>query len=419
MNISQSILDLGIQKWTEIWWSEYRNSEEFRPSERVNRVANAMPLFPDRLPPEHILHHNRRFVPEDKIEGKLAKAFDIAQTKKDEVCPSLSRMWQRANTKDFVEKEQVQTEEGMGSTIVKNTVIETHLGISSTQGWKVQMEDFYITDSFLIEARNKDPQAVTMYGVFDGHLGSGCADYLQAHIKNYLKEHLDIMLSMDSISETAAIFNVLKNAFVNLGQSFIETGLCKSKSTALIALIIGDYLWVANVGDSRAILLDGDETIALSIDAKPDDEMFAKGVRKRGGKVKKQPYGISRVYPVGCATARAVGYDEVGTGINPRAKIIRYPLTSPHQKTLILACDGVWDFASTNQVADFIREMRAANPNLSVGEIAQLLVAKTCRAAEIEAEVAAGDAEAEVHPQGDNLTVIASELPVPQAPRGG
>lgn len=56
--------------------------------------------------------------------------------------------------------------------------------------------------------------------------------------------------------------------------SGLRTCIEKSGSCSVSVLIVGDYCYIANVGDSRAILsLDGGRKVtALTRDHKPNDE---------------------------------------------------------------------------------------------------------------------------------------------------
>ena len=58
-------------------------------------------------------------------------------------------------------------------------------------------------------------------------------------------------------------------------------------SCAIIVLIVGDICYVANVGDSRAIMsVDGGEKILLlSKDHKPEDPGETKRVEENGGQI--------------------------------------------------------------------------------------------------------------------------------------
>lgn len=59
----------------------------------------------------------------------------------------------------------------------------------------------------------------------------------------------------------------------------------KSGSCAIVVLVVGEMCYIANVGDSRALLsLDGgDKTIALSNDHKPTEEGERKRITENGG----------------------------------------------------------------------------------------------------------------------------------------
>ena len=63
-------------------------------------------------------------------------------------------------------------------------------------------------------------------------------------------------------------------------------------STAVTDILInGSKLWVANVGDSRAVLLKGGEAIQMSIDHDPNAERGA--IENKGGFVSNMPGGSS------------------------------------------------------------------------------------------------------------------------------
>jgi len=64
-------------------------------------------------------------------------------------------------------------------------------------------------------------------------------------------------------------------------------------STAVTAILVnGRKLWVANVGDSRAVLFKGGEAILMSIDHDPNVERSV--IENRGGFVSNMP-GVSSI----------------------------------------------------------------------------------------------------------------------------
>ena len=61
--------------------------------------------------------------------------------------------------------------------------------------------------------------------------------------------------------------------------------LDKSGSCAVVSLIVGDVCYVANVGDSRAVLSgeSGKKVYPLSLDHKPTEEKEMKRIKEGGG----------------------------------------------------------------------------------------------------------------------------------------
>src|SRR5262249_14233112 len=116
--------------------------------------------------------------------------------------------------------------------------------------------------------------------------------------------------------------------------------------------ILNDHLWTANVGDSRIILDNG---VQLTEDAKPEDPHYQEEIRKHGGYV---DYGRVNGH---LAVARAIGDHNVA-GICPYPTIISRPLSEfPPDSHLILGCDGIFDVASTIQVAKAVKDHRESS----------------------------------------------------------
>jgi serine/threonine protein phosphatase PrpC len=61
----------------------------------------------------------------------------------------------------------------------------------------------------------------------------------------------------------------------------------KSGSCAIVVIIIQDMCYVANVGDSRAVLSseEGRKTYPLSLDHKPGEDGETKRIRDAGGEI--------------------------------------------------------------------------------------------------------------------------------------
>lgn len=149
--------------------------------------------------------------------------------------------------------------------------------------------------------------------------------------------------------------------------------------TALVAVLSGIDLWVANAGDSRAVLCGrGGRALPLSFDHKPGEPGEAARIRAAGGFVAAVG-GVARVNG-SLALSRAIGdlaYKDPARP--PPAQVItaepdvRHCVLSPGDAFLLLACDGVWDVLTSQGAVDVVRAALAA-PGGSPSTAAHALV---------------------------------------------
>eukprot|EP00887_Chlorella_sp_A99_P006845 scaffold2.g6845.t1 len=146
--------------------------------------------------------------------------------------------------------------------------------------------------------------------------------------------------------------------------------------TAVVALIKGRRLWVANAGDSRAVLCRGGAAVAMSEDHKPAQATERARIVAAGGFLS-EIGGITRVNgnlnlrrgrgagPGGRrGRCRAIGdlRYKANAQLLPKDQIItaepdvRATDVGPDDRFLVLACDGVWDVMTNQQVVDFVAE---------------------------------------------------------------
>ncbi|XP_057490473.1 probable protein phosphatase 2C 11 isoform X2 [Actinidia eriantha] len=115
-------------------------------------------------------------------------------------------------------------------------------GYSSFKGKRSSMEDFYET-----RIAEVDGQMVAFFGVFDGHGGSRTAEYLKNNLFKNLSSHPDFIKDTKS---------AIVESFRQTDADYLidEKGQQKDAgSTASTAVLLGDRLLVANVGDSRVV----------------------------------------------------------------------------------------------------------------------------------------------------------------------
>ncbi len=266
----------------------------------------------------------------------------------------------------------------------KQQIGKYSIGFCHFQGRRAEMEDQHLAADFTITIGNKT-YPVHLFGVFDGHDGNDAAKYLKTHFKAQFIKTLK-KFNPNKLSE-AGIWNALKLTFVKLNEAY--TG--SAGSTATLAVILDKRLWVANVGDSRTVIDNNGQPIQMSQDANPSIPRFAKSIHNRKGRIVLDTEDdIFRVGGI-IAPARAFGDHEV-LGMSSRPKITRIPLANLKKGSrLILACDGVWDVASTRQIVSASHQAKAKK--LPLEKVARTLVQSAYKAK-----------------SQDNLTVLAVDI---------
>lgn len=127
-------------------------------------------------------------------------------------------------------------------------------------------------------------------------------------------------------------------------------------TTALIAILEGSELVVANVGDSRGVMCDNKgNVIPLSFDHKPQQMRERKRIKEAGGSVIFN--GVWRVAGI-LATSRAMGdyplKDKKLVIADP--DILTFDLNDHKPQFVILASDGLWDTFTNEEAIAFIKE---------------------------------------------------------------
>ena len=132
---------------------------------------------------------------------------------------------------------------------------------------------------------NKPWPNCSFFGLYDGHGGSKACDFLRDNLHKYI------------INDKYFPSNPQKaiaNGFIYAEKLFFKnyTGRDSSGSCAIVILIIENRCYIANVGDSRAVLSakNGTKFYPLSRDHRPGDEKEYKRILDAGGKIYKTEY---------------------------------------------------------------------------------------------------------------------------------
>ncbi|XP_014217466.1 protein phosphatase 1L [Copidosoma floridanum] len=176
--------------------------------------------------------------------------------------------------------------------------------------------------------------------------------YLNGNEINYSKLLTDQILSADKL-------------LVEIAKKNMDV----AGTTALIAIIEGNKLIVANVGDSRGVMCDGKgNAIPLSFDHKPQQQRERNRIYKAGGVVTFN--GVWRVAGI-LATSRALGdyplKDKKLVVADP--DILTFDLDDHNPMFILLASDGLWDTFSNEEAVAFVKE-RIDEPHFGAKSLA-------------------------------------------------
>lgn len=122
-------------------------------------------------------------------------------------------------------------------------------------------------------------------------------------------------------------------------------------STAVVAVIARSHLYVANAGDSRAVIIQkGGRTRMMSMDHRPERKDEETRIRKLGGTLKH--WGRWRVEGV-LAVSRAIGDVNLQPYITCEPELMD-KLLDIDDEYLVLATDGLWDVFENEEVAKMV-----------------------------------------------------------------
>ncbi|GER45116.1 protein phosphatase 2C family protein [Striga asiatica] len=241
-------------------------------------------------------------------------------------------------------------------------------GYASSPGKRSSMEDFYET-----RIDGVDGEIVGLFGVFDGHGGARAAEYVKQNLFTNLIKHPKF------ISDTKS---AIADAYSHTDSEFLKSENNQNRdagSTASTAILVGDRLLVANVGDSRAVICRGGDAIAVSRDHKPDQTDERQRIEDAGGFV--MWAGTWRVGGV-LAVSRAFG-DRLLKQYVVADPEIQEEKVDDTLEFLILASDGLWDVVTNEEAVSMTRPI--SDPEEAAKRLMQ---------------------EAHQRGSGDNITVV-------------
>jgi serine/threonine protein phosphatase PrpC len=235
------------------------------------------------------------------------------------------------------------------------------------------MEDSHFVS--LSQTEEQKSKFDAFFGVYDGHGGRRAADYVS---ENVYKSFLEIL------GVETPVENALHQSLLDIESRFLKLATqdhLPDGTTVAIAVIQGNNLIVANIGDSEIVLCRGTKAIPLTILHNPQKNPDEKErIVSSGGRL----YHDRLAHPVlnpaffNIAVSRSIGdiffkhsdyVKDKEPLLIPEPSVAKCILT-PEDLFLVLACDGLFDVMSYQEIMDYILEKEKEGMN----EIAKGLI---------------------------------------------
>ena len=230
---------------------------------------------------------------------------------------------------------------------------------------------------------------VSFFGIYDGHGGEGCSEFLRDNLHKFISEN-DFF--PDNIPEAIkygikkAEYEFINNYALSPNKAEIKD---KSGSCLIIILIVESDVYIVNVGDSRCLLSmdNGKKYIAVTKDHKPNSPNEIIRIKKNGGNIYQSQtiinniensylngkilIGPYRVIPGRLSVCRTIGDAEAKIqkfGGNPNViistpDIFYYDLKKENLDFFILGCDGIYDQMTNKEILDLAWMILKSNKN--------------------------------------------------------
>lgn len=205
------------------------------------------------------------------------------------------------------------------------------------------MEDYHVAKFVKMQEHE-----VGLFAIFDGHLGHAVPSYLQKNLfRNIFKEEEFWVDPARSIPK----------AYEKTDEEILSqnSDIARGGSTAVTAILInGRRLWIANLGDSRAVISKGGQALQLTVDHEPNTDRET--IEGKGGFVSNMPGDVPRVNGQ-LAVSRAFGDKSLKSHLrsDPDVRDITIDVNA---ELLILASDGLWKVMSNQEAVDIARKIK-------------------------------------------------------------
>jgi protein phosphatase 1L len=221
--------------------------------------------------------------------------------------------------------------------------IKRPYGVFKLQGGRPTMEDHTAISG------GTDTSPPTFFGVFDGHLGNAAADFAAKNLfDNLLKNPL---LQSNPAAAMIQAYEQTDDDIVKLKKA--DSSLDCSGTTAVSAFFsdgASGTVYIANTGDSRAVMSASGKVVLTTKCHKPNEEKERDRIENMGGSVYfDNTWRVARL-----AMSRALGDRNLKrVGLIATPDVYARTLTG-EEDFIIIASDGLWDVFSSEEAVDFV-----------------------------------------------------------------
>ena len=257
--------------------------------------------------------------------------------------------------------------------IIKDILPYTHVGFDGEEPKENNQDNYFIYKNFM---NKKD---YIYMSVCDGHgiEGHFVSDFMKEILPYDMSENLKLCnLMTENEKEREKIHQIIKETFILANEKLVyneEINSLFSGSTCVSVIYTPEKLIVPNIGDSRAVLgrlvnkeKNEYKAINLSRDHKPTEKDEAQRIIENDWRI--QPFteegefvGPERVWikeeeVPGLAMTRSFGDRVAATvGVMSEPEIKEFYFDEG-DKFMIIASDGIWEFISSQECVDIIKD---------------------------------------------------------------
>ena len=227
------------------------------------------------------------------------------------------------------------------------------------------------------------PNFLSYFGIFDGHCGITCSEYLKKNLHKVIFNNE--FFPSNPIKAIEYSFNKIEEDF------YLHNDKSESGSCALICLFIDDMCYIANCGDSRAILSNnnGKKYRILTNDHNLNNENEKKRIENNGsliyqekiplnqyivneknnvnfinnnniyllGPYRINPGGLSITRSIGDFSSKILSYGGIPNTVISTPEIISYKINH-NCDFIIMGSDGIFNVLKNMEIVNIICEIK-------------------------------------------------------------